>query len=115
VCSSDLIKEVMTTLAISVLLVILVIFLFLRSWRSTLIPAVTIPVAVIGAFIGLGFLGFSINVLTLLAIILAIGLVVDDAIVVLENVQRRIDQGEPPLLRLFGVLDRSPSPLLQPH
>jgi multidrug efflux pump len=95
------IKEVMTTLAISVLLVILVIFLFLRSWRATLIPAVTIPVAVIGAFIGLGFLGFSINVLTLLAIILAIGLVVDDAIVVLENVQRRIDQGEPPLLASF--------------
>lgn len=95
------IKEVMTTLAISVSLVILVIFLFLRSWRATLIPAVTIPVAVIGAFIGLGFLGFSINVLTLLAIILAIGLVVDDAIVVLENVQRRIDNGEPPLLASF--------------
>lgn len=95
------IKEVMITLAISVSLVILVIFLFLRSWQATLIPAVTIPVAVIGAFIGLGFLDFSINVLTLLAIILAIGLVVDDAIVVLENVQRRIDQGEPPLLASF--------------
>lgn len=88
------IKEVLVTLAISVSLVILVIFIFLRSWRATLIPAVTIPVAVIGAFIGLGFLGFSINVLTLLAIILAIGLVVDDAIVMLENIQRRIDEGE---------------------
>ncbi|WP_372965011.1 efflux RND transporter permease subunit [Marinobacter sp.] len=95
------IKEVLTTLAISVSLVILVIFLFLRSWRATLIPAVTIPVAVIGAFIGLGFLGFSINVLTLLAIILAIGLVVDDAIVMLENIQRRIDDGEPPLLAAY--------------
>ncbi|EMP54541.1 multidrug resistance protein [Marinobacter santoriniensis NKSG1] len=95
------IKEVMTTLAIAVSLVILVIFLFLRSWRATLIPAVTIPVAVIGAFIGLGFLGFSINVLTLLAVILAIGLVVDDAIVMLENIQRRIDNGEPPLLAAY--------------
>ena len=95
------IKEVLTTLAIAVSLVILVIFLFLRSWQATLIPAVTIPVAVIGAFIGLGFLGFSINVLTLLAIILAIGLVVDDAIVMLENIQRRIDNGEPPLLAAY--------------
>jgi len=95
------IQEVLVTLAISVSLVILVIFLFLRSWRATLIPAVTIPVAVIGAFIGLGFLGFSINVLTLLAIILAIGLVVDDAIVMLENIQRRIDEGEPPLLAAY--------------
>lgn len=95
------IREVVTTLAIAVSLVILVIFLFLRSWRATLIPAVTIPVAVIGAFIGLGFLGFSINVLTLLAVILAIGLVVDDAIVMLENIQRRIDEGEPPLLASY--------------
>ncbi|MBL1271981.1 MAG: multidrug efflux pump [Marinobacter maritimus] len=95
------IKEVVITLAIAVSLVILVIFLFLRSWRATLIPAVTIPVAVIGAFIGLGFLGFSINVLTLLAVILAIGLVVDDAIVMLENIQRRIDEGEPPLLASY--------------
>ncbi|OZB16077.1 MAG: multidrug transporter AcrB, partial [Marinobacter sp. 34-60-7] len=95
------ISEVLVTLAVSVALVILVIFLFLRSWRATLIPAVTIPVAVIGSFIGLGFLGFSINVLTLLAVILAIGLVVDDAIVMLENIQRRIDEGEPPLLAAF--------------
>ena len=95
------IKEVLITLAISVALVILVIFVFLRSWRATLIPAVTIPVAVIGAFIGLGFLGFSINVLTLLAIILAIGLVVDDAIVMLENIQRRIDEGEKPLVAAY--------------
>ncbi|WP_339799375.1 efflux RND transporter permease subunit [uncultured Marinobacter sp.] len=95
------IREVMITLAISVSLVILVIFLFLRSWRATLIPAVTIPVAVIGAFSGLAFLGFSINVLTLLAVILAIGLVVDDAIVMLENIQRRIDKGEPPLLAAY--------------
>jgi multidrug efflux pump len=92
------IREVLRALAIAIALVVLVIFLFLASLRATLVPAVTIPVAVIGSFIGILILGFSINVLTLLALILAIGIVVDDAIVVLENIQRRIDSGEPPLL-----------------
>jgi multidrug efflux pump len=77
------IREVVRALGIAVALVILVIFAFLASARATLVPAVTIPVAVIGAFIGIYALGFSINVLTLLALILAIGIVVDDAIVVL--------------------------------
>ncbi|MEX0871159.1 MAG: efflux RND transporter permease subunit, partial [Aquisalimonadaceae bacterium] len=95
------IREVLITLSIAVGLVVLVIFVFLRSIRATLIPAVTIPVAVIGAFSVMAPLGFSINVLTLLALILAIGLVVDDAIVMLENVQRRIDDGEPPLLAAY--------------
>ena len=95
------IREVLITLSIAVSMVVLVIFVFLRSIRATLIPAVTIPVAVIGAFTVMGPLGFSINVLTLLALILAIGLVVDDAIVMLENVQRRIDDGEPPLLAAY--------------
>ncbi|WP_290652524.1 efflux RND transporter permease subunit [Aquisalimonas sp.] len=95
------IREVLITLSIAVTLVVLVIFVFLRSFRATLIPAVTIPVAVIGAFSVMAPLGFSINVLTLLALILAIGLVVDDAIVMLENVQRRIDDGEPPLLAAY--------------
>ena len=89
-------------LGIAVVLVVLVIFAFLASARATLVPAVTIPVAVIGAFIGIYALGFSINVLTLLALILAIGIVVDDAIVVLENIQRRIELGESPLVA--GVL-----------
>ncbi|ARB47697.1 efflux RND transporter permease subunit [Alloalcanivorax xenomutans] len=95
------IKEVLVTLAMSVTLVILVIFVFLGNLRATLIPAVTIPVSIVGAFIGLGILGFSINVLTLLALILAIGLVVDDAIVMLENIQRRIDEGESRLVAAF--------------
>ncbi|MBK5936196.1 efflux RND transporter permease subunit [Halorhodospira halophila] len=95
------IREVVRTLLIAVGLVVLTIFVFLRSLRATLIPSVTIPVAVIGAFIVMGPLGFSLNVLTLLALILAIGLVVDDAIVVLENIQRRIDEGEPPLLAAY--------------
>ena len=88
----------MIALGIAVVLVVLVIFAFLASVRATLVPAVTIPVAVIGAFIGIYALGFSINVLTLLALILAIGIVVDDAIVVLENIQRRIELGESPLV-----------------
>ncbi|WP_197463371.1 efflux RND transporter permease subunit, partial [Alcanivorax sp. HI0007] len=95
------IKEVLVTLGISVVLVIAVIFAFLGNLRATLIPAVTIPVSIIGAFIGLGIMDFSINVLTLLALILAIGLVVDDAIVMLENIQRRIDEGETRLVAAY--------------
>jgi multidrug efflux pump len=78
-------------------LVVLVILLFLRSFRATLVPAVTIPISLVGCFVLMYAMGYSINVLTLLALILAIGLVVDDAIVVLENIQRRIDDGESPL------------------
>jgi multidrug efflux pump len=92
------IKEVLTALGIAMVLVVLVIFAFLMSARATLVPAVTIPVAVIGSFMLILVLGFSINVLTLLALILAIGLVVDDAIVMLENIQRRIDEGLPPVV-----------------
>lgn len=88
------IREVIVALMLSLLLVVLVIFLFLRSARATLIPAVTIPVSLIGAFWLIYLLGFSINVLTLLALLLAIGLVVDDAIVMLENIERRRSAGE---------------------
>ena len=91
------IREVIQTLAIAVAMVVLVIFLFLGSPRATLVPAVTIPVALIGAFGGMFALGYSINILTLFALILAIGIVVDDAIVVLETVQRRIARGDTPL------------------
>ncbi|WP_211109998.1 efflux RND transporter permease subunit [Acuticoccus mangrovi] len=88
------IREVVIALGMSLILVMLVILAFLRSWRATLIPAITIPVALVGTFVLIGAMGFSINVLTLLALLLAIGLVVDDAIVVLENIQRRLDLGE---------------------
>ena len=91
---NESITEVMRTLGIAVLIVILVNFAFLGSLRATLVPSITIPVSVIGTFIGISALGFSINVLTLLALILSIGIVVDDAIVVLENIQRRVDAGE---------------------
>ncbi len=91
------IAEVYKTLGIAMLLVISVIWVFLGSWRAMLIPAVTVPVSLIATFIVLNVFGFSINLLTLLALVLAIGLVVDDAIVVLENIYRRIEKGEPPL------------------
>lgn len=95
------IREVVIALGVSLGLVVLVILLFLRSLRATLIPAITIPIALIGTFAAISALGFSVNVLTLLALLLAIGLVVDDAIVVLENIQRRIDLGESPLMASF--------------
>jgi HAE1 family hydrophobic/amphiphilic exporter-1 len=86
----DSIREVMVTLAEAILIVIVVIFLFLLDWRATIIPAVTIPVSLIGTFAFVKIFGFSINSLTLFGITLATGLVVDDAIVVIENVQRHI-------------------------
>lgn len=92
------IREVVIALFISLGLVVGVILLFLRSPRATLIPAITIPVSLIGTFLLIGLWGFSLNTLTLLALLLAIGLVVDDAIVVLENIQRRIEAGETPLV-----------------
>ena len=95
------IREVAKALFISLALVVLVILLFLRSLRATLVPAITIPVALVGCFLLIGGFGFSINTLTLLALLLAIGLVVDDAIVVLENIQRRIELGESPLAASF--------------
>ena len=91
-------NEVYHALAIGMVLVVAVIFVFLRSASATLIPAVAIPVAIIGTFTVMQGFGFSINVLTLLAYVLAVGIVVDDAIVVLENIHRRIEEGEPPLL-----------------
>ena len=92
------IEEVFIALSIALALVVGVIFLFLRSWRATLIPAMAIPVSVIASFSVLAAFGYSVNVLTLLAFVLAIGLVVDDAIVVVENIHRHIEQGMPPLL-----------------
>lgn len=95
------IEEVYTTLFIAVGLVILVIYLFLGSARAAIIPAITVPVCLIGTFMALGIAGFSINLLTLLALVLTIGLVVDDSIVVLENIYRRIENGEPALLASY--------------
>lgn len=90
------IKEVVKTLAEAMLLVILVVYLFLQSWRATLIPGVAVPVSLIGTFAGMQALGFSINTLTLFGMVLAIGMVVDDAIVVVENVERHLATGLSP-------------------
>src|SRR5436305_7077356 len=85
------IDDVVTTLLIALLLVTIVVFLFLQNWRSTLIPVLAIPVAIVGTFIFFIPLGFTINTLTMFGFVLAIGIVVDDAIVVVEAVQHYID------------------------
>ncbi|MDQ8755501.1 efflux RND transporter permease subunit [Sphingosinicella sp. LHD-64] len=96
------IEKVWGTLAEAAILVVLVIYLFLGSWRATLIPAVTVPLCILASFGVLWMFGFSINLFTLLALVLSIGIVVDDAIVVLENVYHRIEEGEPPLAAAFN-------------
>jgi len=95
------IKDVKQTIILSLCLVILIIFFFLRDWRSTLIPVVTIPVSLIGTFALMAIFGLSINVLSLLGVVLAIGLVCDDAILVLENIYTKIDIGMTPMEAAF--------------
>jgi multidrug efflux pump len=90
------ISEVQETIVLAFILVVLIIFLFLRDWRTTVIPVITIPISLIGVFFIMYLADFSINILTLLAVVLSIGLVVDDAIVVLENIYARIEKGEQP-------------------
>lgn len=96
------IHEVYLTFAIAIFLVISVIYLFLGSLRATLIPAVTLPVCITASFMVLAAFGYSVNLVTLLALVLAIGLVVDDSIIVLENIHRRMERGEPALLASFN-------------
>jgi len=91
-------NEVVKALVFSIILVLIVIYIFLGSVRATLVPAVVVPVSVVATFMVMGALGYTINTLTLLGLVLAIGLVVDDAIVVLENIYRRIEMGQPALL-----------------
>lgn len=96
------IKEVEETLLIAFGLVVIIIFLFLRDWRSTIIPVLAIPVSILSAFFIMYIAGFSINVLTLLGLVLAIGLVVDDAIVVLENIYKKVEEGMSPVQAAFA-------------
>jgi multidrug efflux pump len=91
------IKEVRDTILMAFMLVVIVIFIFLRRWRTTLIPMITIPISLIGSFFVMYFMDFSINVLSLLGIVLATGLVVDDAIVVVENIYSKIEKGMKPI------------------
>ncbi|SDK71009.1 multidrug efflux pump [Catalinimonas alkaloidigena] len=91
------VREVEQTIFVAFMLVVFIIYLFLRDWRSTLIPVLTIPISLVGTFFLMWLLGFSINVLSLLGIVLAIGLVVDDTIVVLENIYTKIEEGVDPV------------------
>ena len=101
---SNAIREVVKTLSETLLIVVFIIFMFLGSLRSVLVPVVAIPVSLIGAVFLMQVLGFSINLLTLLAIVLSVGLVVDDAIVVVENVERHLSEGKSPMdAALFGA------------
>jgi multidrug efflux pump len=106
------IKEVAMTFVEAIGLVILIIFLFLQNWRATLIPVIAVPVSIIGAFAGMYALGFSINLLTLFGLVLAIGIVVDDAIIVIENVERHMSEGMTPKEAAFKAMEEVSSALI---
>jgi HAE1 family hydrophobic/amphiphilic exporter-1 len=109
---SEGLKEILHTLWEAILLVILVVFLFLQSWRATLIPLLAVPVSLIGTFAIFPFLGFSINTLSLFGLVLAIGLVVDDAIVVVEAVEHHIEQGLAPKAATLKAMEEVSGPVV---
>src|SRR6266498_2714407 len=106
------IREIVETLVIAIVLVLLVVFLFLQNWRATLIPMIAVPVSLIGTFAVFPFLGFSINTLSLFALVLAIGLVVDDAIVVVEAVEHHIEEGMSPRDATFSAMEEVSGPVI---
>ncbi len=106
------IKEVAKTFVEAIILVILIIFLFLQNWRATLIPILAVPVSIIGAFAGMYALGFFINLLTLFGLVLAIGIVVDDAIIVIENVERHMNEGMTPKEASYQAMKEVSSALI---
>jgi multidrug efflux pump len=106
------IRSVVTTLLEAVLLVVLVVILFLQTWRASIIPLLAVPVSIVGTFAILLLLGFSINTLTLFGLVLAIGIVVDDAIVVVENVERNIEQGLAPLAAAHRAMEEVSGPIV---
>jgi HAE1 family hydrophobic/amphiphilic exporter-1 len=106
------IKEILVTLGIAILLVIAVVYLFLQGWRATLIPLLAVPVALIGTFVFFPLFGFSINTLSLFGLVLAIGLVVDDAIVVVEAVERHIEDGMTPKDASFKAMEEISGPVI---
>jgi hydrophobic/amphiphilic exporter-1 (mainly G- bacteria), HAE1 family len=106
------IHEVLKTLYEAVFLVILVVFIFLQSWRATLIPLLTVPVSLVGTLIFFPMFGFTINVLTLFGLVLAIGIVVDDAIVVVEAVMHHIEQGMAPKDATFQAMKEVSAPVI---
>jgi hydrophobic/amphiphilic exporter-1 (mainly G- bacteria), HAE1 family len=106
------IKEIVETLVIALVLVIIVVFLFLQGWRSTLIPLLAVPVSLIGTFVFFPLFGFSINTLSLFGLVLAIGLVVDDAIVVVEGVERHIEEGMTPKDAALKAMEELSGPVV---
>jgi hydrophobic/amphiphilic exporter-1 (mainly G- bacteria), HAE1 family len=106
------IKEIVKTLVIALILVILVVYLFLQSWRATLIPLLAVPVSLVGTFAVFPLFGFSINTLSLFGLVLAIGLVVDDAIVVVEGVERHIEEGLTPKAAAFKAMEELSGPVV---
>src|SRR5204862_3170943 len=106
------IREIVTTLVEATLLVLLVVFLFLQNWRATLIPLIAVPVSLIGTFAFFPFLGFSINTLSLFGLVLAIGLVVDDAIVVVEAVEHHIEEGMAPRAATLKAMSEVSGPVV---
>jgi len=106
------IREIIETLVEAVLLVVLVVFIFLQSWRATLIPLLTVPVSLVGAFVVFPLLGFSINTLSLFGLVLAIGLVVDDAIVVVEAVEHHIEEGMSPRDATLAAMKQVQGPVI---
>ena len=106
------IKEIVETLLIALVLVIIVVFLFLQGWRSTLIPLLAVPVSLVGTFVFFPLFGFSINTLSLFGLVLAIGLVVDDAIVVVEGVERHIEEGMTPKDAALKAMDELSGPVV---
>src|SRR5258708_3207459 len=105
-------REIIQTLVIAILLVILVVYVFLQGWRATLIPLLAVPVSLIGTFIFFPLFGFSINTLSLFGLVLAIGLVVDDAIVVVEAVERHIEDGMAPKEAAFRAMEEISGPVI---
>ena len=105
-------KEIVITLVIAIVLVILVVYLFLQGWRATLIPLLAVPVSLIGAFAFFPFFGFSVNTLSLFGLVLAIGLVVDDAIVVVEAVERHIEEGLDPKAAALKAMEEISGPVI---
>jgi len=105
-------REIITTLVIAILLVIVVVYIFLQGWRATLIPLLAVPVSLVGTFVFFPLFGFSINTLSLFGLVLAIGLVVDDAIVVVEAVERHIEDGLSPKAAAFKAMEEISGPVI---
>jgi HAE1 family hydrophobic/amphiphilic exporter-1 len=109
---SEGLKEIVETLLIAIVLVVLVVYIFLQGWRATLIPLLAVPVSLVGTFLFFPLFGFTINTLSLFGLVLAIGLVVDDAIVVVEAVERHIEDGLPPKQAAFKAMEEISGPVI---